>query len=239
MNLSMSVAAVLAVLLAAAQPARAQISIEGLKAGSLPSSVIPAAPVPAVGRAAQISAYQAGEYRSAAEAKRALDAAVYGLRQSGLAVIGASVLAPAADRPGYAFRVDYQDGANQPGGAPRTVETYSSAEYPSMAAAQSGLYASVDSLTGSGYAVLRTQVLPRGARWVYQVDYVRGRQTPLRRPQLITSGYYLQAYSAIALRDMNLAIYSLRRSGKVVLAWGVFPVWGTPYCVYQIQYLAP
>lgn len=239
MNSLLSASAALAVLLSSSGTLFAQTSIEALKAGSLPSAIRSAAPAPEVGRAAQISAYQAGEYRSAAEAKRALDAAVYGLRRSGLAVVGASVLPPAAERPGYFFRVDYQDGVNHPGGSPRTVETYSSAEYPSMGAAQSGLHASVDSLTGSGYAVLRTQVLPRGARWVYQVDYVRGRQTPLRRPQLVTSGYYLQAYSAIALRDMNLAIYSLRRSGKVVLAWGVFPVWGTPYCVYQIQYLAP
>ncbi|MBI2363168.1 MAG: hypothetical protein HYV15_07280 [Elusimicrobia bacterium] len=234
-----TMAAALAVCCAAATAASAQASIEALKAGSLPSSIRSGAAVPEIGRAAQISAYEAGEYRSAAEAKRALDAAVYGLRQSGLAVVGASVLPPAPERPGYALHIDYQDGVGLPGSAPRTVEAYTSAEYPSMGAARSGLSASVDSLVGSGYAVLRTQVLARGARWVYQVDYVRGRQTPLRRPQLITSGYYLQAYSALALRDMNLAIYSLRRSGKVVLAWGVFPVWGTPYCVYQVQYLAP
>ncbi|MBI5595995.1 MAG: hypothetical protein HY928_07895 [Elusimicrobia bacterium] len=239
MDRFLSAAAGLALLLLASGSSLAQTSIEALKAGSLPSSIRTSAPTPEIGHAAQISAYEAGEYRSAAEARRALDGAVYGLRQSGLAVVGASVLPPAAERAGYAFRVDYQDGANPPGGAPRTVEIYSSAEYPSMSAAQSGLAASVDSLVGSGYAVLRTQVLPRTGRWVYQVDYVRGRQTPMRRPRLITSGYYLQAYSAVALRDMNLAIYSLRRSGKVVLAWGVFPVWGTPYCVYQIQYLAP
>lgn len=232
-------AAGLVLLGASASSALAQISVEALKAGSLPSAVgrVAAAPAPAVGRAAQVSVFDGGEYRSDAEARRALDAALAGLRQAGLAVVGARTVAPSDGRTGFALHIDYLDGVGAPGTAPRTIESYASGEYPSNGAAAGALSASVSNLNAAGYVVLRGQVLARQGRWVYEVDYVRGRQSPARQAFTFTSGYYLQALAGVAQRDMTLAIYNLQARGATIVAYGVFPVWGTPYCVYQIRYL--
>lgn len=235
----LATAAGLAVLCAASSATFAQVSIEALKGGSLSPKIGSATPAaaPGIGRAAQISVYEGGEYRSQMEARRALDIANAGLRQAGLAVVGARVVAPAPERAGYALHIDYQDGVTPPGTAPRTIETYTSGEILSSAQASSELSASVSNLGSAGYVVLRGQVLARQGRWSYQVDYVRGRQTPVSRTLNFTSGYYLQAYAAVAQRDMMAAIFNLQARGAYIVAYGVFPVWGTPYCVYQIRYL--
>lgn len=232
-------AAGLALLWASASAASAQVSIEALKAGGLPSAAGRGAgtPAPGIGRAAQVSVFEGGEYRSDHEARRALDAALAGLRQAGLAVVGARTVRPGAGRTGFVLHIDYLDGAGAPGTPPRTIESYVSGEHPSNAAAAGGLSASMSNLTAAGYVVVRGQVLSRQGRWVYEVDYVRGRQAPARQAFTFTSGYYLQSLAGVAQRDMTLAIHNLRAQGAAIVAYGVFPVWGTPYCVYQIRYL--
>lgn len=198
---------------------------------------VPKAPVPDIIRAAQVSVYDGGEYRSEPEARRALDAALGGLRQAGLAVVGARTVAPTPERKGYAIHIDYVDSVGAPGTAPRTIEGYASGEYPSNSTAAGALSASMSNLAAAGYMVLRGQVLARNGRWVYEVDYVRGRQAPVRRSLTFTSGYYHQNLAAIAQRDMTFAIQSLQAQGATIVSYGVFPVWGTTFCVYQVRYL--
>lgn len=217
-------------------PAAAQVSFEALKAGGLPSALRAAGPAaPDLGRAAQVSAFDGGEYRSEAEARRALDIALAGLRQAGLAVVGARTTPPGAAKNGYSIHIDYLDGVS--GTPPRKIESYVSGEYPSSLPASNALSASVSNLGAAGYVVLRGQTLARNGRWVYEVDYVRGRQAPVRQSLTFTSGYYLQNFAAVAQRDMTVAIYNLQAQGATIVSYGVFPIWGTPYCVYQIRYL--
>lgn len=198
---------------------------------------VPKAPVPDIIRAAQVSVFDGGEYRSEPEARRALDAALGGLRQAGLAVVGARTVAPSGERKSYAIHIDYLDGVDAPGSTPRTIESYVSGEYPSNSTASGALSASMSNLGAAGYMVLRGQVLARNGRWVYEVDYVRGRQAPVRRSLTFTSGYYHQNLAAIAQRDMTFALQSLQAQGATIVSYGVFPVWGTTFCVYQIRYL--
>lgn len=230
-------AACLSLLGSLAGAASAQLSLEALKAGGLPSSLGRQGQAPEIGRAAQVSAFDGGEYRSEAEARRALDAALLTLRQAGLAVVGARTVAPGGGSKGYSLHIDYLDSVGAPGTPPRKIESYVSGGYPSSYAASNALSASVSNLAAAGYLTLRAQALARDGRWVYEVDYVRGRQAPVRQSFTFTSGYYLQNFAAIAQRDMMAAIYNLQAQGATIVSYGVFPVWGTPYCVYQIRYL--
>lgn len=235
-----AVIAVLAVLVSVPSESKAQAALEALKAGSMPSAILsaaPAVPAPAVGRAAQISTYDGGEYRSQWDARTALTNAEASLRQAGFAVLGGRVVPPEAGRTGYSLHIDYQDGQAGPTQPARTIETYKSGEFAQNYQASQELNNSVSSLANAGYTVLRAQVVQRQGKWLYEVDYVQGRQAPARHVRLFTSGYYLPAYLGLAQRDMTVAIYNLQVQGAAILAYGIFPVPGTFYWVYQIRFL--
>ncbi len=236
-RLGPAVLAAAAVLFSLPSVSGAQAALEALKAGALAPAALGAAPVPAVGQAAQISAYDGGEYRSQWDARSALNAAETGLRQAGFAVLGSRVVAPAPGRTGYALHIDYQDGQAGPDRPARTIETYTSGEFAQNYQASQELNSSVSSLANAGYTVLRSQVVQRQGKWLYEVDYVSGRQAPARQIRLFTSGYYYYGYLGLAQRDMTVAIYNLQAQGATVLAYGIFPVPGTIYWVYQIRFL--